>query len=57
MQNLIFDRNEIEEVIDKIVKRTMRMDLIWDWPCGVAYYGIADAYKKTGKEEYGIFNY
>ena len=44
MQNLIFDRNEIEEVIDKIVKRTMRMDLIWDWPCGVAYYGIADVY-------------
>jgi len=52
MQNLIFDRNEIEEVIDKIVKRTMRMDLIWDWPCGVAYYGIADVYEKTGKEEY-----
>ncbi len=52
MQNLIFNKNEIEEVIDKIVKRTMRMDLIWDWPCGVAYYGIADVYEKTGKEEY-----
>jgi len=52
MLRLEFDRHEIEEVIDKIVKRTMRMDLIWDWPCGVAYYGIADVYERTGKEEY-----
>lgn len=52
MLKLDFDEKEIEDVIDKIVKRTMRMDLTWDWPCGVAYYGIADAYEKTGKEEY-----
>lgn len=52
MLKLEFDKEEIEQVIDKIVKRTMRMDLTWDWPCGVAYYGIADAYEKTGKEEY-----
>ena len=52
MLKLDFDQKEIEQVIDKIVKRTMRMDLTWDWPCGVAYYGIADAYEKTGKEEY-----
>lgn len=52
MLKLEFDRNEIEDVIDKIVKRTMRMDLIWDWPCGVAYYGIADVYERTGKQEY-----
>lgn len=52
MLKLEFDEKEIEEVIDKIVKRTMKMDLTWDWPCGVAYYGIADAYEKTGKEEY-----
>ena len=52
MLRLEFDRHEIEEVIDKVVKRTMRMDLIWDWPCGVAYYGIADVYERTGKEEY-----
>ncbi len=52
MLKLDFDQKEIEAVIDKIVKRTMKMDLTWDWPCGVAYYGIADAYEKTGNEEY-----
>ncbi len=52
MLKLDFDQKEIEVVIDKIVKRTMKMDLTWDWPCGVAYYGIADAYEKTGNEEY-----
>lgn len=52
MLKLDFDEKEIRQVIDKIVKRTMRMDLTWDWPCGVAYYGIADAYEKTGNEEY-----
>lgn len=52
MLKLEFNEKEIEEVIDKIVKRTMKMDLTWDWPCGVAYYGIADAYEKTGNEEY-----
>ena len=43
---------ELEQVIDKSVKKTMNMDLTWDWPCGVAYYGISDAYEKTGKKEY-----
>lgn len=52
MLKLEFDEQEIREVIDKIVKRTMKMDLTWDWPCGVAYYGIADAYEKTGNKEY-----
>ncbi len=52
MLKLDFNENEIREAIDKIVKRTMKMDLTWDWPCGVAYYGIADAYEKTGNEEY-----
>lgn len=50
--NLEMNENEIREVIDKIVKRTMKMDLTWDWPCGVAYYGIADAYETTKNEEY-----
>ncbi|MBQ9119586.1 MAG: glycoside hydrolase family 88 protein [Lachnospiraceae bacterium] len=50
--NLDFDKKEIEQVIDKIVKKTMNMDLTWDWPCGVAYYGISEAYEKTKKEEY-----
>lgn len=52
MLNLDYDEKQIEEVIDKIVKKTMNMDLTWDWPCGVAYYGICEAYKNTGKKEY-----
>lgn len=28
------------------------MDMTWDWPCGVAYYGVARAYEVTGKQEY-----
>lgn len=49
---LDFDKTQVEQVIDRIVKRTMNMDLTWDWPCGVAYYGICEAYEKTKKEEY-----
>ena len=52
MGNLIYDKKEIEAAIDAIVKRTMRMDLTWDWPGGVAYYGVCEAFKATGKEEY-----
>lgn len=52
MLKLTFDAKEIEEAIDRIVKKTMNMDLTWDWPCGVAYYGISDAYLNTGKKEY-----
>lgn len=47
MANLIFDKVQIEATIDKIVDRTMRMDMTWDWPCGVAYYGICEAYEVT----------
>lgn len=52
MAGLNFDKKEIEELIDKIVTRTMRMDMTWDWPCGVAYYGISKAYEATGNEKY-----
>ena len=52
MAGLEFDKQEIETVIDKIVTRTMRMDMTWDWPCGVAYYGISKAYEITKNEKY-----
>lgn len=52
MAGLEFDRKEIEELVEKIVLRTMRMDLTWDWPCGVAYYGISKAYEVTKNEKY-----
>lgn len=52
MNGLRYDKTQILETIDKMVKRTMRMDMTWDWPCGVAYYGIGRAFEVTGKEEY-----
>ena len=52
MLKLDFDRKEIAEVIDRIVHKTMNMDLTWDWRCGVAYYGIAKAWEVTKNEEY-----
>jgi unsaturated rhamnogalacturonyl hydrolase len=52
MGKLNFDKAVITETMDRIVDRTKRMDMSWDWPCGVAYYGIAEAYEITKKEEY-----
>lgn len=52
MGKIEFDRAVVEEAMDRIVDRTMRMDLSWDWPCGVAYYGIAEAYEITKKQQY-----
>ena len=52
MAGLIYNREVIEGLTDKIVERTMRMDMPWDWPCGVAYYGISKAYEVTGNEKY-----
>lgn len=34
------------------MERTYRMDFHWDWPGGVAFYGICEAYEATGKIEY-----
>lgn len=52
MAGLDYNREQIEALTDKIVMRTMRMDMTWDWPCGVAYYGISRAYEATKNEKY-----
>ncbi len=52
MGALNYDKDRILEAVDRIVERTMRMDMPWDWPCGVAYYGIAQAYETTKNEKY-----
>lgn len=52
MGRLIYDKTQLEKTMDKIIERTMRMDMTWDWPCGVAYYGIAAAYEGTKKQAY-----
>lgn len=48
----VYEKEELLNCIDKIVHKTMSMDLTWDWPCGVAYYGVSRAYEVTGKKEY-----
>lgn len=52
MPKLQFDEQEVRSAIDRVVERTYRMDFNWDWPGGVAFYGITEAYEATGKKEY-----
>ncbi len=52
MGRIHYDRDRLEQAMDRIVERTKRMDMSWDWPCGVAYYGLAEAYEVTKKEGY-----
>lgn len=52
MAKLAFDRDRVLAAIDAVVRRTVNMDMPWDWPCGVAYYGVCEAYRATGKAEY-----
>ncbi len=49
---LSVDQARLRAKIDAVVRRTMDMDMTWDWPCGVAYYGISRAYETTGEQEY-----
>ncbi|WP_248925132.1 glycoside hydrolase family 88 protein [Paenibacillus hamazuiensis] len=52
MPALEFDEKQILEAIDRVVQRTFQMDFNWDWPGGVAFYGVTEAYEATGKQEY-----
>lgn len=38
-------KNQLSETLNLIIDRTMKMDMTWDWSCGVAYYGICRAYE------------
>jgi unsaturated rhamnogalacturonyl hydrolase len=46
------EKTRLAELIDVTVKKTMQMDLGWNWPCGVAYYGVSAALAAEGNEEY-----
>lgn len=52
MGKLQYEESRVREAIDRIVTRTMDMDMTWDWPCGVAYYGVAAAWEATGNQTY-----
>ncbi len=45
-------KEKLLSVMDAVIKKTMTMDLTWEWPCGVAYYGICCAWELTKKQEY-----
>ena len=52
MPPLVFDEDAVRAAIDRVVDRTFRMDFNWDWPGGVAFYGVCEAYEATGNSEY-----
>jgi unsaturated rhamnogalacturonyl hydrolase len=45
---LAIEGAEAREAVRKVAAKTMAMDLPWDWPCGVAYYGLCRAWETTG---------
>lgn len=52
MTKLQYDEKFLLDTIEKLVQKTMQMDERWDWPCGVAFYGISDAYALTKNEKW-----
>ncbi len=52
MLKLNFEKEELLDAIDRVICKTMTMSMPWDWSCGVAYYGISQAYEKTKNEKY-----
>ncbi len=52
---LEIDEGQLRERIHAIVTKTMTMDMPWEWPCGVAYYGISRAWEVTGDMKYMDF--
>lgn len=52
MTSLMIDRARVLAAADAVAEMTMRMDLTWDWPCGVAYYGMCALARVTGEDKY-----
>ncbi|MDR1530596.1 MAG: glycoside hydrolase family 88 protein [Clostridiales bacterium] len=50
MIKLVLDEKEVRGLVAKVVERTMQMDEPWEWPSGVAYYGVSEAYRLLGEE-------
>lgn len=46
------NESELRDLIGLVVDRTMRLDFSWDWPGGVALYGVCRAWEATGEERY-----
>jgi len=46
------EKVDLNVLIERVTDYTLDMDLTWDWPCGVAYYGVSRAYEATGNKRY-----
>ncbi|WP_100405577.1 glycoside hydrolase family 88/105 protein [Bacillus solitudinis] len=44
--------DELKQVVDRVVNYTLDMDLTWEWPGGVAFYGVSRAFDVTGETSY-----
>ncbi|GBG08477.1 rhamnogalacturonyl hydrolase [Paenibacillus agaridevorans] len=44
--------SELKPIAAKVAEYTFNMDLTWDWPGGVAYYGVSRLYEVTGDQAY-----
>lgn len=49
---LTASQTELKQLIDQVVDYTFGMDLTWDWPGGVAFYGVSRAFEVTGEQVY-----
>ncbi|MGE7826721.1 glycoside hydrolase family 88/105 protein [Paenibacillus sp. NPDC093718] len=49
---LAIANSDLKQVVGCVADYTFGMDLTWDWPCGVAYYGISRAFEVTGEQAY-----
>ncbi len=49
------DEEQIKTLIDLVVRRTTQIDFTWDWPGGVGFYGVCQAWQVTGNEDYRDF--
>lgn len=44
--------SELKPILGRVADYTFGMDLTWDWPGGVAYYGVSRAFEVTGEQAY-----
>ncbi|MBD0382849.1 glycoside hydrolase family 88/105 protein [Paenibacillus sedimenti] len=44
--------NDLRHVVGRIADYTFGMDLTWDWPGGVAFYGVSRAFEVTGEASF-----
>ncbi|ACT00414.1 glycosyl hydrolase family 88 [Paenibacillus sp. JDR-2] len=43
---------DLKQIVGQVADYTFGMDLTWDWPGGVAFYGVSRAYEVTGEKAY-----